>query len=40
MFDLIVQAAESEVREPVSAHIARGEHLAAQIVGVVGGAQA
>ncbi len=39
VLDLVVQAAQGEVRQPPAAHVAGGEHLAAQEVGPVVGVQ-
>jgi hypothetical protein len=39
VLDLVIQAAHSEVGEPAAADVARGEHLAAQEVGLVGRSQ-
>ncbi len=39
VLDLVVQAAERDVGEPAAAHIARGEHLAAQEITAVGRVQ-
>ena len=39
VLDLVVQAAEREVGEPATAHIAGSERLAAQEVALIGGVQ-